>query len=364
MEEDPSNHTETGGGHQPLPARRVSRLAKVMTILVMTLVFLGAAELVARIFYRGTPAVLVADPYAGAANLEWPQFFRKHPRLFWELLPNVNEPFSFLGDRTNSRGFRNRKDPLPGKPKLRVLCLGASCTYGMGLSVDATWTSCLARLSGYEVLNAGVPGYSCYQGRLLYEDRCLDLDADVHVLEYGPSDVVTWTSRKDGEEIGLTDRERARHMSFVFDKSRSRAIDWLQSLTLPAPEDLRDVVPIEAGPRVPIEEYRENLEYLASRAPVAVLLVWPLRCQLDPDFEDCFPLERYAAYQEVVRSLAKKGYIIVEVAEAFRRSGLPPAELYLDSVHASIAGSQLIAKAINHALSQRMLRRGGGSRVK
>jgi hypothetical protein len=105
---------------------------------------------------------------------------------------------------------------------------------------------------------------------------------------------------------------------------------------------------------VPIEEYRENLEFLASEAPVAVLLVWPLRRQLDPGFPDCFPVERYASYQEAVRGLADRGHVVVDVEEAFRRSGLAPEKLYLDSVHASIAGSRLVAEALHTAISRRL----------
>jgi lysophospholipase L1-like esterase len=298
--------------------------------------------------------VLVEDPLAGSANLDWPEFFRKHRELFWELRPDVDLPFRHIGDRTNSLGLRNRDDPSPKGSALRVLCLGASCTYAMGLSIDDTWASQLARRSGYEVINAGVPGYSTYQGRLLYEDRLRELDADVHVLEYGPSDVVTWVSSLDGNPVGLTDEERARQLEYIYVKSRSRVIDWLQSLTLPRPEDLRCVEPIEAGPRVTIDDYRENLAYLASQAPVSVLLVWPLRCQIDPVFQDYFPVERYEAYQQVVRSLADQGHLVLEVEQVFRRSGLPSEQLYLDSVHATVVGCRLIAEAIHKTISRRL----------
>ena len=58
--------------------RRASTLRKVLVIAALTLVWLGVAELVARIFYRGSPAVLIRDPMRGAINLEWSDFFRKH----------------------------------------------------------------------------------------------------------------------------------------------------------------------------------------------------------------------------------------------------------------------------------------------
>jgi len=52
--------------------------AKVLTIVVMTVCFLGVAELLARVFYRGTPAVLAEDlstgqrTWIGRGSSRWP----------------------------------------------------------------------------------------------------------------------------------------------------------------------------------------------------------------------------------------------------------------------------------------------------
>lgn len=331
--------------------RRISLTAKILTLVVMTLLTLGTAEIAARLLYDGCPALLIRDPWHGSLNLEWAHFFRQHPALFWELRPDLDEPLSFVGDRTDSMGFRNRTTPSAKGEAPRVLCMGCSCTYGMGLSIDETWPSRLAAISGHDVINAGVPGYSTYQGRLLYEDRCTGLDPDVVVLEYGPSDMVTWDSHQDGLHFGISDRDRARHAEFSRWRCRLRVVEWLRSLTLPAPEDLAEIDPRAACPRVTIGDYEANLREMASKAPRAVILLWPIPCQVDPRVRQYFPVERYEAYQEAARRVARE-HVLVDPLPTLRRSGLPVSSLYLDSVHMTGAATRLVARDVLQAIRE------------
>ena len=236
--------------------------------------------------------------------------------------------------------------------------MGDSCTYGMGVSIDDTWPSRLARTYGHDAINASSPGYTTYQGLLYHDDRCRDLDADVIVIEYGPNDVGTWASPQDGELLCLTDRERARHVSYTSGRSGSRLIDWLRSLTLPSPEDVQGLSPTVKIARVPLDEFRENLVALASKAPVAVFLVWPLRSQLDPlSPERNLSMDRFAAYQKAIREMAGSGHAVVDVVELFRNSGLPPGDLFVDTVHATPRGCQIIADAVQKRIAEARPRR-------
>jgi lysophospholipase L1-like esterase len=208
------------------------------------------------------------------------------------------------------------------------------------------------------VINGGVPGYTTYQGLRLLEGRCRDLDPDVIVLEFGANDVLPWGTPKGDGLYSLSDRERAKHSRYLLSNSPSRLVMWIESLSLPAPKDLRGVAPADAQPRVPVEEYRENLIRLSSGAPRSVLLVWSLRRQLQPDRASGpivgtmrgFPLTRFAAYQEVIRGLQSAERIVVDVGEVFLESGHDLESLFCDSIHASELGHRVLAKTLNKVL--------------
>jgi hypothetical protein len=180
----------------------------------------------------------------------------------------------------------------------------------------------------------------------------------VVVVQYGANDVLPWGSPQGGKLFGLTDRERAAHVRFLYGEHPSRLLLWIQTLLLPAPQDLDDLSPARAAPRVPIGEFRENLVTLTAEAPRSVLLVWPLRRQLEPDRDlgplvgimRGFPLERFREYQEVIRSLESPDRRVLDVGRAFLESGGGIQSLFHDSIHASERGHRVVADALHAVL--------------
>ena len=328
------------------PATRLGLGKKVVFSLVPAIVLLGLAEIAARVFYTRPPAVLVQAPLDGVVNLTVPDFFEYHPRLFWVLRPGIRRPPSFWGDITNSRGFRMKSEPGDRREKVRILCLGDSCTYGLRLPLDHAWPAALDRLlESAEVVNAGVPGYSSYQGRVLFEDRCEDLEPDVLVVAFGQNDVMAWPSRQDGQIVQLHDRDRAEHIGYA--RTSSRLLQWLLSRRLRRPEVLRAGTSPEYWlPRVSITDFRANLEHFAGLAPIVVFVAWVRRKELDPRFEEVYPLERLRRYDQVILSMRAAGHSVLSVEALFRKSGLPPDRLFVDSVHATKEGAQLVAQEL------------------
>jgi len=117
------------------------------------------------------------------------QIHRPSPQLDWELIPGV----SSVGNTgatysTNSRGCRDEEYPLP-KPEgsFRILVLGDSFTFGMGVEAQATYPKQLELLLHRdeiraEVINCGVIGHDLWQHRVTLDTKALKLQPDLVVL--------------------------------------------------------------------------------------------------------------------------------------------------------------------------------------
>ncbi len=89
-------------------------------------------------------------------------FYLPDPELGARLEPNATERLAFTGNppttiHTNSRGFRGEEWPAPRDGELIVV--GDSQVFGLGVEDAETFPAELARVSGRQVLNAGVPTY-------------------------------------------------------------------------------------------------------------------------------------------------------------------------------------------------------------
>lgn len=169
----------------PTSRRRRSRLrsfaAAITLVIVSTGVGVVLAEIGLRLFsdFRVVPQMFVTDEHVG-----------------YRLEPNVREVVSRPGAyrytwSTNGQGFRGDDDYAIPKPAgtRRVLMIGDSFTFGMGVDNDRTASS---RLQGalrivcgdprIEVINAGVPSYGTSQELKTLEKFGLPLEPDVVVL--------------------------------------------------------------------------------------------------------------------------------------------------------------------------------------
>jgi hypothetical protein len=91
----------------------------------------------------------------------------------------------------NRDGFRDRLYPreVPDG-RLRILALGASITFGFGVSADATYPKRLEEILAdrdgepFEVMNLGVNGYNAYNQAALLADRGLRYRPDLVLTEF------------------------------------------------------------------------------------------------------------------------------------------------------------------------------------
>lgn len=120
------------------------------------------------------------------------------PVLFWKLKSNLNTSFQNTQLITNRWGLREkdfkfRKDANA----IRIICLGASPTFGWGVEYQEAYPYQLRKnlIEKFhipyqiEVINAGVIGYSSYQGLLFFKDKILKFNPDIITVSYGINDV-------------------------------------------------------------------------------------------------------------------------------------------------------------------------------
>jgi lysophospholipase L1-like esterase len=177
-----------------------------------------------------------------------------------ELMPSCVGEFTRTPFRTNALGLRG--DELTEDAAVRILALGDSCTWGYRVAEHQSYPAVLQRLldtragrGRYRVLNAGVPGYSSYQGVGYLAERAAALHPAVVLIGFQYNDSVT-----DGdvaERLAVVRRMKpiARVADYLYE--HSRVYRW-------AHESLRQASPPPRVPRVRVDEYGRNLERMVT----------------------------------------------------------------------------------------------------
>lgn len=116
-------------------------------------------------------------------------------RLGWRMKPSWRTD----GASHNSRGLRgSREYSVPAAPGVRrVVVVGDSISYGLGLRDDETFPALLERRlpAQYQVLNLGVNGYGSDQAYLMWQHEGTRYSPEVVVLGYPVDDFRRNTNR-------------------------------------------------------------------------------------------------------------------------------------------------------------------------
>lgn len=180
--------------------RSLTWKGKLLLSVLSPLVVLGLLELGLRLAgfrYEPSEEYLTGRTYT---ELQQTALYEADPDLLWRLRPSsvLDLPdHGFFEAHTNSLGLRG-PEFAPGKEpgEFRVLCLGESVSFGVGLRDGDTWPvrmeealRAAPELKGrpVRVINGAVPGWSSVQGRRLFE-RLRYLDPDVVVFWFGFAD--------------------------------------------------------------------------------------------------------------------------------------------------------------------------------
>lgn len=301
------------------------------------------------------------------------RIFKPDPDLFWRLVPGFNFPGAEI-EGVNSSGFRGREFPEKKREdSIRLVCMGCSVTFGERISYPQRLQELLnSSVSGkrFEVINAGIPGYSSFQGLRLLKTRILDLKPDLITVLYGWND--HWLARGFSDKEQSSVVENVAEIQFFLD--RFRVYQFLNSIHRSIREELslyRRSVAKESDLkyRVSLEDYRKNLKEiteLARKNGIKIFLLtapsgevkgqvpaYLLEIRFVNHPEELIPLHQ--SYNQMVRELAREERVpLVDLARAFeerRGEGLfdDPAK---EIIHPNEKGYQLIAREIFEAIQR------------
>jgi lysophospholipase L1-like esterase len=314
----------------------VSLAKNLLLALGSALLTLAAVEAASR-WLRPTP--LPAPVHGSGAVPLLPD-----QRLFFRMPAGRREP-----PITNSWGLRG---PEPG-PKtsevFRILSLGESSTFGWELAADETYSALLERslaeIDGrrVQVVNAGVPAYTSFQGWLFLESRGPALEPDAVLFYFGANDFppTTFSTTRSGapdERVELTDR--ALHAERQRLRSRlSYALLTHSNLFRIAALPDADPVALEAGAgsRVPPEDVRWVLgrvrAWCAERGVrLAVLVPW---------------YREFHLHTGVLRELrGEPDVLLIDLPWRLRSLPEPREDHFMDAIHPNVRGQEQIARVV------------------
>jgi lysophospholipase L1-like esterase len=320
------------------PSRLRARLAHLygrpwFRGLLYVLLILALAEVLLRVSYKAPllPGLLTATP-----------------GILW--MPEEGDPrdASFSGDEVWGTAGRT------------AVFVGDSSVYGHDVGMKNSFPALAASYSDgrMRTLNLAVPGHSSLQS--------LAVLAAVLPRERPELVVVCnlWSDSYFGTFVDRDTMEKINSVPFKVyyytNRFLSNSAIWRALLRVSGklkPVNVGWGQRAEAGMtgqrRVPINDYARNLEQLAklakSNGAEVLFLMLPHREDLDSPGE-IWPWHPYR--QVMAETAARLGYPLVRMAEATQKTGLSGTDLFLDELHPSYGGHQVIARVLVEKLGE------------
>jgi lysophospholipase L1-like esterase len=145
-------------------------------------------------------------------SLDKPTFnvpiYRPDSQLFWRTKPLAR----FKGMDINSKGFRGKEfSTKKSSGMYRIIALGDSSTLGVGVPNSETYCAILESLLNqpknssrrYEVINAGVAGYSSLQGFRYLKSDIINYQPDLITIYFGLNDYLYARGQNDQDRPQL-----------------------------------------------------------------------------------------------------------------------------------------------------------------
>ncbi|WP_161604527.1 SGNH/GDSL hydrolase family protein [Roseiconus nitratireducens] len=312
---------------------------------ITVLLFFGSIELLLRL--SGFRANLNVERMAFTFpiddyNKSAPQpFLVRDDTLFWRPRAGVMDH--------NSHGFYGPEFNVEKQPGVfRIVCLGDSCThFGPDSYPDMLRVYLDEMAPGqFEVINAGVIGYTSFQGRRLLESEVLNWSPDLVTVYFGWND--HWLAR------GRQDKNQNAETSAVVDALRELRVVQLTAFALGGvTSDDRNVMRVEP------DDYRQNLARICQECESRDVAVWyftaphafdlgipPYLTQSGEvaDAGSLVPLHQ--SYNQIVREVANAcGAPLVDLASEM--DGMNKQQLFIDDhIHLSQGGKLYVTKRI------------------
>jgi lysophospholipase L1-like esterase len=302
-------------------------------------------------------------------SLDYPEVFKKDHDLFWRFRPAQTITSRFFDGKTyhiNSLGLRGPEIP-PKSDKIRVVLLGNSCTFGWGMPDSSTYAVILEKLINgdpsmpkVEIINAGIPGYSTFQGKKFFASDIIKLKPDIVMTMFAWND--QWAAADN-----IPDDEQKLPPQWALDIqnlfSRLKIYRLAKKLILSSTEKSLDAKLDRANPvyRVSFDDFYNNLNMIVNYARVngirPILLTSPIPA-LDkyypPDSRS--PMHQYhERYNERTRRLAADSKTeLIDIARDFDNYDNLYDDAPKDPIHFNAAGHRTAAELIYNYLKSNL----------
>lgn len=335
--------------------RRIQARAGLQKGLLMVsslLLVAGGLELTAQILTRldvlETDSPMITMLPEGShdwrlAHITADRYREPDPILFWR--PVDHKPYT-------KQRFRGPViQPGDSEQTFRIFCYGDSNTDGP--TRGGAWAEHLQQLlentpsenGSYEVVNAGVAGYSSHQGLLRLRQDIERYRPDLILVSFG------WNDAADA--LGVTDRGYRPPATWSVGLQRLllkyRFFLVAKRWARPSQEP-----PEIVGPRVSLEEYRENLEAFRQTAAAhdagIVFLTRPHQhTPAELAQSEMGLLRQIPLYNQTLRAFSREsGALLVDVQRDFEVAG---PDFFADEAHFTLEGHRRMAKQLLGALS-------------
>lgn len=357
--------------------RTISRTVVYIIILLIPMLFILEAGL------RLSPLhlYLTDDGYA------WGKQY--HHLYGWDMAPNYRGTyFDWVTDKPgekdpsyrrtiaiNSSGFRHNGDTPLEKPDntFRIFTLGDSITFGWGVEIEDSFAGQLEKLLNessseikYQVINAGIIGFTSYQGVRLLRHKLLAYDPDVIVVAYGGTNyVLADSSDKDSLLTGspvltkITNigrrlfiyrgiREILLRMNKVEKKNKTRRVSSEDFRN-----DLRELIEISEKNNVGVV-----LMTIQSNVLTGQVAKWTKANRSYSETNEEI-IEEHKKINNIIREAAdERKVVMVDIAEKFNiLKTVEQRELFYrpedawDDYHPNEEGHRVIAEELSHAIN-------------
>lgn len=240
----------------------------------------------------------------------------------------------------NRQGFRGPELGERRADEIRIFAVGDSNTLGWRGEHGANWPAILGEQLGppVVVVNAGVWGYSSFQGVLRLED----------VLPYGPDLVIVSFGSNDAQPVRVPDAARSGATPWA---------SWLKGrveryrlgrVVLGAVDRLRAAGSGPLVPRVALDAYRANLRRMAEAARASgARLVFLTRPYVGtPESADNWRVAAPDYNAATVEVAGELGVPVIDLYTIFRHRDA----LFADESHFTPEGHRIAARLVHDAI--------------
>jgi len=261
------------------------------------------------------------------------------PDLIWRPHSGQFSPF-------NPQGFRGVPVVTPKPPgTFRIFALGDSNTFGWDVDEGANWPAQLQQLfagtPGVEVVNAGVWGYTSYQGLARFKE----------LIPFEPNLVLVSFGGNDAHQVRVADAGYVRGHDRIDRITRATRRSRLAQLAVSG-WDLVSMAAAGSGalvPRVSLGDYRAHLREIIALGRARGITIVLLTRPFIGESNDPASWKTYAPqYNAATLAIAAEEHVpVIDVYGAFHNR----EKLFDDESHFGVAGHREAAQMIHAALA-------------